>query len=342
MPDETTPTHHYALQRAEQRAIDARGRHITIESKTLGVSKGFYIALPPGYNRLASARERYPVLYLFRGHEREWVHRWQDKSRRGRTLIDLYRALLADGKVGPMILVFPGISSDDNRVPGILVNFRAPELAQRAPGIGTGRFEDYFLKELVPYIDSRFRTLAERGARAVDGFSLGGFAAIKIAAQHPELFVSAGAFDGTFLYAINRGKAVRANDRVIHNPIFAPAFGMPRDMSFITQNSPANLLWRNERDALAGIQWMIRSGPQSAEPWQSNYFRAQHVIGILQARGLENAVGPVLARSKHNWHWADKHIESTLPLHWAAMKPALEAARVMQVEGQVRLSEALG
>ena len=113
----------------EHRPIDARARRVTLNSEALGVPKSFFISLPPGYHRIANSKQRYPVLYLFRGHEHEWVHRWQDRSRHGRTVIDVYRHLLAEGKVGPVILVFPGISSDDNRIPGLLVNFKAPQLA---------------------------------------------------------------------------------------------------------------------------------------------------------------------------------------------------------------------
>ncbi|HEX9990330.1 MAG TPA: alpha/beta hydrolase-fold protein [Chloroflexia bacterium] len=316
------------LDRGTQRPVDPRVRLVKLESKALGVAKRFYIALPPGYKRPGNKDIRYPVLYLFRGHEREWVHRWQDKSRRGRTVVDVYRDLLAGGKVGPMILVFPGISSSDNRLPGLLVNFLAPELARKAPGVGTGRFEDYFLQELVPYVDSNFRTIAERTGRAVDGFSLGGFQSIKIAAQHPELFCSAGAFDGTFLYATYKGKALRATDRVLRNPLLGPAFGVPLDMEYVAANSPANLLWRAERDTLAGVQWMVRSGPKEAEPWQSNYYRAQHVIGILETRNLENSVAGVMPEATHSWHWADKHMEGTLPLHWQALQPATREQKI--------------
>lgn len=307
-----------------ERPIDARVRRVTIPSKTLGINKSFYVALPPGYHRIANAQERYPTLYLFRGHEHEWVHRHQDKSRHGRTVIDVYRELLADGKVGPMILVFPGISSDDNRVPGLLINFREPELVKEIPGIGTGRFEDYFLEDLIPYVDAHYRTQASRDGRAVDGFSLGGFQSIKIAAQHPELFCSAGSFDGTFLYATYKGKSVKATDRVLRNPMFLPAFGIERDNDFIAANSPANLLWRNDRDALATVQWLIRSGPEAAEPWQSNYFRTQHVVNILESRSLVNGIDPVLKNASHSWRWADKHMQDTLPRHWQVMTAAGE------------------
>ena len=315
-------THHYRemLYRRLQRPLDPRVRRIHTESQVLGVPKSFYVGLPPGYFRTANAGQRYPTLYLFRGHEREWIHRRQDVSRHNHTVIDVYRELLNEGDVGPMILVFPGISSDDNRVPGLLVNFREPRLAASAPGIGTGRFEDYFINEVIPYVDAHFRTDATRNGRAVDGFSLGGFQAIKIAAQYPHLFRSAGSFDGTFLYSNDQGKSVRKTDRVLRNPLFAPAFGAERDYQYIAENNPANLLWRSDRAALAGIQWMLRSGPEAAEPWQSNYFRNRHVVSILKERGIENAIDPVFPLAKHNWHWADNHLESTLPLHWRALR----------------------
>jgi len=307
------------LHTRERRPIDPRVRRITIKSKALGVRKNFYIALPPGYHKLSNSKIHYPTLYLFRGHEHEWVHRWQDRSRNGRTVVDVYRELLRAGKVGPMILVFPGISSDDNRVPCLLVNFIAPQLAAAAPGTGTGRFEDYFFEELLPTVDRFCRTIPERTGRAVDGFSLGGFQSIKAAARRPDLFCSAGAFDGTFLYATYKGRSVRTTDRVLQNPVFSPAFGRPIDFEVAADNSPANLLWRGDRAELAEVQWLVRSGPQSAEPWQSNYYRAQHVIEILKARKLENGVDGVLTGARHNWSWADRHMEGTLPLHSAAM-----------------------
>jgi S-formylglutathione hydrolase FrmB len=291
---------------------------VALQSKVLGVQKRFYVALPPGYSSTANRDRRYPVLYLFRGHEHEWIHRYQDKSRHGTTAVDVYRSLLAKGEVGPIILVFPGISSDDNRVPGLLVNFRAPYLAKNTPGIGTGCFEDYFLTELIPYVDSHYRTIDGRGGRAVEGFSLGGFQSIKIASQRPDLFCSAGSFDGTFLYAIERGAAVRPTDRVVRNPMFAAPFGFPRDLDFVAANNPSNLMWRSDRAALADVQWLIRSGPESAEPWQSNYYRTQHLLGIMGARKLHNGIPSVFSGARHNWRWADLHLEDTLPLHYKA------------------------
>lgn len=323
MPTDTPPRrlHDYRdrLRERLERPLDARARRVTIRSEALGIAKSFYVSLPPGYHRVGERSSRYPVIYFFRGHEREWVHRQQDRTRHGRTVIDVYRALLAQGKVGPVILVFPGTTSDDNRVPGLLVNFRQPELVAETPGIGTGRFEDYFIHEVVPYVDSHYRTIARREGRAVEGFSLGGFQAVKIAAQHPDLFVSAGAFDGTFLYATQGGRSVRQNDRVFRNPMLAPAFGAKRDVAFAAANSPANLLLTGDINALSSVQWLVRSGPEEAEPWHSNFYRCKHLAEIMEQRGLENGVGPVLRGATHSWYWADRHVHDTIPLHWQAI-----------------------
>jgi hypothetical protein len=102
--------------------IDPRVQRITLWSAALGVRKSLYVALPPAYD----ARDgRYPVLYLLRGHEREWVNPAEDGSRRG-TALDVYRALLTAGHAGSMILVFPGLTSDDGRVHGMATDFLAP------------------------------------------------------------------------------------------------------------------------------------------------------------------------------------------------------------------------
>ncbi|HEY0069793.1 MAG TPA: alpha/beta hydrolase-fold protein, partial [Chloroflexia bacterium] len=164
---------------------DSRAEKVTLNSAVLGVTKEFYVYTPPGYS--PQSAWLYPAVYLFRGHEKEWINKNEDATRGGRNVIDEYEDLLAAGQVGPMLLVFPGISSDNNAVSGMLTNFRMPELTGEA-GVGTGRFEDYFKDELVPYVDSHYRTVPDRTGRGVDGFSLGGYMSAKIAAKYPGMF----------------------------------------------------------------------------------------------------------------------------------------------------------
>lgn len=64
----------------------------------------------------------------------------------------------------------------------------------------TGNWEDFVVDEMVPLIDSQYRTLATRESRGISGFSMGGYGAWELAFKHPQVFghlfsVSPGAFD---------------------------------------------------------------------------------------------------------------------------------------------------
>ncbi len=239
----------------------------------------------------------------------------EDKSREGRSIVDVYLQALRHEAVGPMILVCPGISSDDHRIPGLLVDFKQPELAIGSRGVGTGQFQRYFIEELLPYIDSNYRTLGE-AHRGVDGFSLGGFQAIKIAAQYPTLFATAGAYDGTFFYAMPTGEYVSPKDALFRAGIFDPAFGRPRDFTFAAQHNPANLILNSPPEALARVFWMIQTGPEEAEPSDANFYRGRYIASLLAEKGATNNIPLVIPDGRHNWATADRHMSITLPYHW--------------------------
>lgn len=58
------------------------------------------------------------------------------------------------------------------------------------------KYESYLIKELIPEIDKKFRTIADRDHRAIAGLSMGGYGSIKFGLKYPELFVVAGSFSG--------------------------------------------------------------------------------------------------------------------------------------------------
>ncbi|HEX8682375.1 MAG TPA: alpha/beta hydrolase-fold protein [Ardenticatenaceae bacterium] len=305
--------------------FDTRIQTVTLESEALGVTKQFYLYTPPGYDENAEAR--YPVLYLFRGHEREWVNPYEDGTRAGTNVIDVYETLLEAGDVGPMILVFPGISSADNSVSGLLTDFQHPELVPEddQPSVGTGQFESYFINDVIPYVDATYRTVATREGRGVDGFSLGGFMSAKIAAEHPDLFRTVGAFDGTYLYADPTCQLISPQDTLFYNPqndwLYGPAFGPfpTRDSAYAAENNAPNIVCNSTPEAMQSLTWLIQYGPESSEPTDANYLRGAHLMGHLEAKGVTNGLEPVLAGG-HNWRTADEHMRQTLPLHYTAFQ----------------------
>lgn len=295
--------------------IDPRARKYTFVSRALGISKSFYAYVPPELTSGARA----PTLYLLRGHEREYVNRREDPSRTG-SAIDVYEAQRAAGQIGPLVLVFPGLSSDDNRYPGMIVNMARPELAAESGGIGSGRFYDYFFDDLMTYVDRHLPTLGGR-QQALFGFSLGGASALAAAAMHPARFAAAVAYDGTFLYAANRGRNVRKTDRVPRNPMFAPAWGEPRNDALMAAHNAPNLVLRGDAKQLAQVTWAVGYGPKVFEPWRANYNRGEHMVECLKQRGIPNAIGDGEQRlGDHTWLVADAFLAATLPLIDAALR----------------------
>ena len=59
-------------------------------------------------------------------------------------------------------------------------------------------FADFMAKELVPFIDARYRTVADREHRALLGASLGGVTSVWAALRHPEVFARVGGQSSSF------------------------------------------------------------------------------------------------------------------------------------------------
>jgi len=201
------------------------------------------------------------------------------------------------------------------------VNFVQVAAAGGKSGIGNGRFEDFLLQDVIPYVDARYRTIPSRTQRGVDGFSLGGYTAMMLITRHPELFCSAGAYDGTLMWLDlddPRREGPLDDGTWLASSLFDPAFGRPRDVPMMLSYNPCNIV----RDAspqrvalLSTCQFLIHSaGSESA----GNLHRSQHMVDVLRSRGLDNAFSDIrlAANAAHNWWFADEHMRITLPLHW--------------------------
>jgi len=124
-----------------------------------GGKRRIQVYLPPAYAR-GGGDARYPVLYLQDGSE---------YAARARAAV-VADALIAQGKVAPFIIVFV---DPVDRFKEYWAN---------------DRFADFMATELVPFVDARYRTRAERGGRALMGASLGGVISVWTAVRHPDTF----------------------------------------------------------------------------------------------------------------------------------------------------------
>lgn len=127
------------------------------------------IYLPPGYDRDAS--RRYPVVYLLHGATSD-PKEWLDGTYQG---LNLAAALDQRAGEAEYIVVMP--HADNSFGGSFYVNSAA-----------FGRWEDFVAKELVAFVDARFRTLPTRASRALVGQSMGGFGALYLAGRHSDTF----------------------------------------------------------------------------------------------------------------------------------------------------------
>ena len=147
-------------------------------SRTTGKWRRCFVYTPPDYDSRPGVR--YPVLYLQHGmgeDETGWIFQG-----RANLILD---NLIAAKKAVPMIAV------TDN---GYASKPGAPAAGR---GAATSAFEEVVIKELIPMIDSTYRTLAGREHRAMAGLSMGGNQTCQVTMHNLDKFAYIGAFSGT-------------------------------------------------------------------------------------------------------------------------------------------------
>ena len=295
---------------------DERIERVDFFSQSLAMTRTFYVYVPPEVR--SDPDLRVPSVYLVRGHEREWVNKNEDSSRNDQNVIDVYEELRATKAVEPMIMIFPGFTNKSGSVHSAGVNMLQPELVKDS-SIGTGKFEDYFFNDLIPYVETHYQVLLGGAHRAIDGFSLGGFISVNLALLHPGEFASVGSYDGLFFWDDpETGTTIALTDTVFTRSLFDPNFGVPRDYDYAAKHNPLTLL-RMDGAQAPRIQWLIEYGPEIAEP-NVNYFRGARLDALLKEAGATNKLGGVVKYGSHSWRMADEHMKRALPLHWQRIK----------------------
>lgn len=150
---------------------NAKGRIETIQfqSKLVNTTLPYCVVLPTDYD--TSSTSRYPVLYLLHGltgHYNDW----------------LSRTNLADYAAQYRLIVVTPEGNDSWYVD-----------SATAP---SEKYESYILKELIPDVQQRYRTIEARYGRAIAGLSMGGYGAVKFGVKSPATFVFAGSMSGAF------------------------------------------------------------------------------------------------------------------------------------------------
>ena len=168
-----------AQQPDKGRVVSVKVHGRSLEGNLSGESpdRDVFVYLPPGYDRDTS--RRYPVVYLLHGYFLTNAY-WVGAGSQGFASIDVPGAMdrdIAAGKSRPMILVMPdGHSKYDG--------------SMYSSSVTSGDWESYIADDLVGYIDSHYRTIADRASRGLAGHSMGGYGTIRIGMKRPDAFSS--------------------------------------------------------------------------------------------------------------------------------------------------------
>ncbi len=147
-------------------------------SKSLGKEMRYNVYLPPGYD---ASSKKYPAVYFFNAafdNQNEWLDIGKvDKAVDG---------LRSKGLIRDMIIVMPDMGNGTVlKESEMTTNMK---IIQR--WIDVGKYDDYVTKDLIPHIDDKFRTIADRRGRATDGVCQGATNAVGVALKHPDMFSS--------------------------------------------------------------------------------------------------------------------------------------------------------
>lgn len=166
----------------------------TIWSPSLGAYKSLVVYLPPSYR--AASRARFPLLVYLHGrtgNERHWV----DAGRLDRTMDSLVRTGSPEA-----IIAMP--DGDDgwyatwNQLGD--ANACRADTVRREPAatycVPWTRYDDYIARDIVLHMDTRYRTIGRRESRGIAGLSMGGFGALTVALQYPDVFAVAASHSG--------------------------------------------------------------------------------------------------------------------------------------------------
>lgn len=144
----------------------------TLDSNVTAVPITVHVYLPPCYN---PQEYSYPTLYLIHGTAFEqggWLYDGVPR------VADVQMSI---GALPPFIVVMPG------------ADMRAGDASKYSwTNSGKGSYEDFFVNELVPFIDQKYSTWASRDGRAIGGISRGGYWSIEIGFANPDMFSAVG------------------------------------------------------------------------------------------------------------------------------------------------------
>ncbi|WP_316519687.1 alpha/beta hydrolase [Kitasatospora brasiliensis] len=265
----------FGLHIVDRNEGDARMWYYRFATAEIGWQPAVNVLLPDDYH---TSGRTYPVLYLLHGGLQDFIE-FDHQGVRDWTA----------GK--PLIVVMP-----DGGQAGWYSN-------PVSTNVGPRNWESFHLNQLVPWIDANFRTYAEYDGRAVAGFSMGGFGALKYAAKYWGHFASVSAHSGPASLRRDNGAVVHwANlSAAVKDLAGGTIYGAPLwDQARVTADNPVERLesYRNKR-----IFLVAGTSPDPTNPFDQ-FNETEVLAGQREFRALlDNAGIPYEAHEEPGGHF---------------------------------------
>jgi len=265
----------------------------SVESSILGHPVSVCVAVPDNYESRPS--DRFPILYFLHGlfeNERSW------SERGGQQILEELRG---QEQLGDFIVVLP----DGGKT------FYVNSLD------GHERYEDFLIRELVPYIDGKYRTIAKPAARGISGTSMGGYGALHLGMSHPDVFGSTSAHSAALLDKIPDPLPSEGRwgfyARILQGP-----FGFPISGEYWEKNSPISLADHPER--FGGLRLYFDCGDHDRYGFEAG---AGQLHEKLRAKGFPHDFA--LRPGGHGWAYLAQYMKYSLIFHWRLFTQAKQA-----------------
>jgi len=286
------------LSARPQPETSAKVECASVSSAILGNSVSYCVAFPPGYD--SSPNKRYPTLYFLHGLFED-EHSWLDRGGE-----QIWESLTAQDDLTNFIVVLPAggrtfyVNSQDDRE----------------------RYEDFFIQELIPEIDRKYRTLAVPSERGISGVSMGGYGALHLAMRHPDVFGSASAHSAALLPKFPDPLPTEGRwgfyARVLQEP-----FGSPLNESYFEANNPLTLAEHPER--FPHLALYFDCGDHDRYGFNEGAELLDH---ILSQKNCPHTFA--IRPGGHGWDYLHQYLHFSLEFHSRLFKQAEKASLTAQ------------
>lgn len=246
-------------------------RSVNYYSATCRSWRRAFIYTPPGYDK--DIHQRYPVLYLQHGGGEDETG-WPAQGKMNLIMDNL----IAEKKAVPMIVVMDrGYATDPEKPVANNASASVPRF------MANNVFPEVLIKEIIPMVDTTFRTLTDREHRAMAGLSMGGFQTFQTTMTNLDKFSYIGGFSGAAFLQPGTG-ITQLFDGAWAD---AAAFNQKVKLVYLSigTNEPERMYQGvkgfHESLEKAGIKHMYYESPGTAHEWQTWRRSLRQFAGLI-------------------------------------------------------------